>query len=64
MRAGCLLVIWGVIRQLTERKGINNARPKRRQAWRLRARTCGVAAGQSVGGAKRHAPPVLDRRQT
>ena len=45
MRAGCLLVIWGVIRQLKERKGINNARPKRRQAWGLRgARTCGAAA--------------------
>ena len=26
MRAGCLLVIWGVIRQLKERKGINHAR--------------------------------------
>ena len=45
MRAGCLLVIWGVIRQLKERKGINNARPKRRQEWGLRgARTCGAAA--------------------
>jgi len=44
MRAGCLLVICGVIRQLEERKGINNARPKRRQAWGLRARTYGAAA--------------------
>ena len=44
MRAGCLLVICGVIRQLKERKWISHARLKRRQAWGLRARTCGAAA--------------------
>ena len=44
MRAGCLLAICGDIRQLKERKWINHSRPKRRQAWGLRARTCGAAA--------------------
>ena len=44
MRAGCLLVICGVIRQLTERKGINYARPKLDKHGGFAPRTCVAAA--------------------
>jgi hypothetical protein len=62
MRAGCLLVIWGVIRQLKERKGINHARPKRKTSMGASRQDLRRGSHRSVGGAKHHAPETLDGR--